>query len=193
LGINSFNQPNVQSAKDMTDKVIAEYSKTGKIPTLQPDAVDGQLATFGSKSNTVSDALLALTDQAQANKSYFAILAYMPPSAAADQLFSEIRDVIRAQRQIATTAGYGPRFQHSTGQLHKGGPGTGIFLQITTDAPTHLTIPDAKYDFSTLIWAQATGDLQALNKLGRPTLRIHIQDDPIEGLQQLLELVKGEV
>jgi transaldolase / glucose-6-phosphate isomerase len=116
-------------------------------------------------------------------------MAYLAPRPEHNQLLGQLRVAIRDARRVATTCGYGPRFLHSTGQLHKGGPPQGVFLQITADAPLHIEIPASGYTYQTLIHAQALGDLQSLQQHGRPALRLHLPDESADSLQKVLDLV----
>ena len=156
LGINPFDQPNVQAAKDATERVLQEYQTTGRLPTLE---VAGSLAD-----------LLAETRR----DNYFAIMAYMRQTPEIEAALADLRRKVTEKYHIVTTAGYGPRLLHSTGQLHKGGPDTGLFLQVTTEHEKDLPIPGEPYTFAVLADAQALGDLQALQSLGRRVIRIHL-------------------
>ena len=158
LGINPFDQPNVQQAKDLTAKLLTRYQEEGSLP---PTDVSGSL-----------DALLA---QARPGD-YLAILAYTAPSPALEQAVERIRHRAATEHRIATTFGYGPRYLHSTGQLHKGGPASGLFLHIAPDPDEPLPIPGAPYDFNTLVQAQALGDLHALRAADRRIVRISLAE-----------------
>jgi transaldolase/glucose-6-phosphate isomerase len=171
LGINPFDQPNVQEAKDNTARVLAEG--TGD----QPDASD--------------DDLRALLDGLGAPH-YFAIMGYVEPSEEFDAAVAELRTTIRDATRAATTFGYGPRFLHSTGQLHKGGPPEGRFLQLVHDSEPDVDIPDADYGFTRLKHAQAIGDLQTLRGHDLPAQRVTLTgDDPAAALRELTQRVKG--
>ncbi|MFL5822122.1 MAG: bifunctional transaldolase/phosoglucose isomerase [Solirubrobacteraceae bacterium] len=169
LEINPFDQPNVQEAKDNTKQVL----ESGTVPTPEP-ADDG--------------ALRALLSDAQPPH-YVAIMGYLPYSNELDEAISELRAVIRAATGAAVTYGYGPRFLHSTGQLHKGGPPTGRFLQLVNDPATDLAIPGASYTFGTLIAAQSAGDLQTLRDHGLPAERVALDGDAAQAVQELAERV----
>jgi transaldolase / glucose-6-phosphate isomerase len=175
LGINPFDQPNVQEAKDNTAKVLEQFAAEGKLPD-EPGADD--------------EGLRKLLDQAEPPH-YVAIMGYVKPSDAFDRAVEDLRAAIRDATKATTTFGYGPRFLHSTGQLHKGGPKTGIFLQLVHDGPDDLEIPGAEYTFGTLKNAQATGDLQTLRSHGLPAERIRLEgDDPAAALNGLTEKIK---
>jgi transaldolase/glucose-6-phosphate isomerase len=192
LEINPFDQPNVQEAKDLTKELIDAYVRDGGFPPDEPDATDGALAVHGSGADSVAAAVAALLDEAEPGR-YLATLAYVPESDAADSALRDLRLAVRDARRCATTTGYGPRYLHSTGQLHKGGTPSGVFLQVTCDAGEQVEIPDAGYDFGALVRAQAAGDLQALRGKRRPALRVHISGDVADGLGQLVETVRAAV
>jgi hypothetical protein len=167
IGVNPFDQPDVQAAKDMTDSVLGRYRATGALP-----ASEG------------GDSFEDLLSQVRRGD-YLAIMAYLPQTAMLDRAFDVLRRNIVAGYGIATTLGYGPRFLHSTGQLHKGGPASGAFLQITADHPQDLAIPGEPYTFGTLADAQAQGDLRALQAAGRRVSRVHLGSDGSSGVLEL--------
>ena len=174
LGINPFDQPNVQQAKDATNRVLDEYQNSGQLPSV---------------TNADDDALRALLADA-APPSYVAIMGYVQPSEEFDRAIDGLRTAIRDARKTTTTFGYGPRFLHSTGQLHKGGAKTGIFLQLVHDGEEDVEIPRAGYTFGTLKNAQATGDLQTLRDNGLPAERVRLVGDPATAVQQLTARIK---
>ena len=165
LEINPFDQPNVQEAKDNTKRVL----ESGQIPELA-DADDGALRALLGDANPPH---------------YVAIMGYVPFSAEFDRAVAELRRRIRAATGAATTFGYGPRFLHSTGQLHKGGPPVGRFLQLTSRPQRDAEIPGEDYTFGKLIAAQAAGDLQTLRDHGLPAERVDLGEDPVAGLERL--------
>lgn len=168
LGINPFDQPNVQAAKDATKRVLAEGLSD------VPDKLDDGL-----------DVLIAEA----APPAYVAILGYLPPSDELDEAIAELRTVIRDRTHATTTFGYGPRYLHSTGQLHKGGPPTGRFLQLVSEVGGDLDIPGEDYTFRTLELAQALGDLQSLE--GRPSKRVRLDGaDLVGGVREITERIK---
>jgi glucose-6-phosphate isomerase len=173
LGIDPFDQPNVQESKDNTTQVLEELQAQGGL--REPDAVPAAEA---------GPALAELLKQARPN-GYFAIMAYTARSAAADSALDQIRTRVRDATRMATTAGYGPRFLHSTGQLHKGGPPIGIFLQVVQEDSRDVEVPGQPYSFSTLKQAQALGDLRALQSHGRPVLRVSLGRSPGAGWKAL--------
>lgn len=197
LDINPFDQPDVQESKDNTNRVLAEFERTGNLDAESTDA-DDQLVTVTAGGAVVraSDApafetalaglLGALTDH-----SYFAITAYLADTDAAEAAFAGIRASVRNGRRSATTLGFGPRFLHSTGQLHKGGPPAGIFLQITARDQQDLPIPGYPFTFGQFKRAQAIGDFAALQAHGRPVLRVHLGPDAQRGLAQLQDAIRA--
>jgi transaldolase / glucose-6-phosphate isomerase len=171
LEINPFDQPNVQEAKDATSRVLAEGGED------QPDATDDDLRELLGGLGAPH---------------YLAIMGYVEPSADFDAAVSELRQVVRDATKSATTFGYGPRFLHSTGQLHKGGPPTGRFLQLIHDSAPDVEIPGADYGFTRLKHAQAIGDLETLRAHDLPAARVTLDgDDPAAALRALTERVRG--
>jgi transaldolase / glucose-6-phosphate isomerase len=166
LAINVFDQPNVQEAKDLTKKVLSE----GNPPTTG----DG-IRWAGQQGATLEAAIQALLGQVRPGD-YVALLAFIAPDAKHDSALNAIRLAIRDKYRVATAVGYGPRYLHSTGQLHKGGPNTGVFLQIVGDDPKDIPIPGERFSFGVLKQAQALGDFQALRNHGRRVLRVQLQD-----------------
>ncbi|MEA2413071.1 MAG: transaldolase / glucose-6-phosphate isomerase [Thermoleophilaceae bacterium] len=177
LGINPFDQPNVQEAKDATAKVLDEFKNTGSLPDVA-EAGDEQLRALLSSA---------------APPHYVAIMGYVQPSERFDQAIDALRTTIRDATRATTTFGYGPRFLHSTGQFHKGGPAEGIFLQLVHDGPDDVEIPRAGYTFGTLKNAQATGDLQTLRAHDLPAERVRLEGDPAAAVEQLTARIKGMV
>jgi transaldolase / glucose-6-phosphate isomerase len=174
LGINPFDQPNVQEAKDNTARVLDGYAKEGHLP----DASDAS-----------DDALRALLAQVTPGR-YLAVMGYTEPSDEFSAAADELRVVVRDAKQAATTFGYGPRFLHSTGQLHKGGPPTGVFLQLIHDGDADAEVPDAGYSFTTLKNAQAIGDLETLRSHGLAAERVRLEGDAVAALRAFTQKVK---
>ena len=166
LGLNVFDQPNVQEAKDLTRKVLSEGN---------PPTVGEGIRWAGQSGATLEAAIQSLLGQARAGD-YVALLAFIAPSPEHDRALNSIRLAIRDSHRVATTVGYGPRYLHSTGQLHKGGPNTGVFLQLVGDDPHDVPIPGEKFSFGVLKQAQALGDFQALRNHGRRVLRLQMAD-----------------
>ena len=182
LGIDPFDQPNVQESKDATKELLEAFRTNGALPQPMPIvsepglAVTADPAGLGDTPVSVDGAIGHLLGTARAGRDYVAILAYLPPDAAIAERLQGVRERIRDVTGAATTLGFGPRFLHSTGQLHKGGPDSGVFLQVTADAAKDLPIPGWSESFGTLIAAQALGDLASLQKRGRRALRLHLGD-----------------
>lgn len=176
LGIDPFDEPNVQEAKDNTRRLLQAYEDEGKL--LGDDEVVGD-------ATEVLTGLLAHVRPGD----YVALQAYLSPTEANHTALQELRVAIRDRFRVATTLGFGPRFLHSTGQLHKGGPPTGVFLQLTADPPRDVPIPGAAYSFAVLWRAQALGDLEALRRRGRRVARAHLGGDPVAALRQLAAAV----
>jgi glucose-6-phosphate isomerase len=175
LEINPFDQPNVQQAKDATKHVLADYEAKHELPAV-PDADAAALRSL-------------LLDGAPPH--YLAIMSYSEPTPKFDAAVAELRVAIRDTTKVTTTFGYGPRFLHSTGQFHKGGPKTGRFLQLIHDGPSDVEIPGASYTFTTLKNAQAIGDLNTLRELGLPAERLRLQgEDPVIALRALTATIK---
>jgi glucose-6-phosphate isomerase len=194
LGIDPFDQPNVQESKDATRALLEAYRADGSLTTPMPIvaepglAVTGDPGPLGDTPVTVDGAVTRLLDITRAGRDYFAILAYLPPDPEIGDRLQAVRGRIRDATGAATTLGFGPRFLHSTGQLHKGGPDSGVFLQITADPSKDLPIPGWAESFGTLIAAQALGDLDSLQKRGRRALRLHL-GDVAEGLGRFEAMV----
>jgi hypothetical protein len=177
LQIDPFDQPNVQESKDNTRAVLDGYLSRGTLPAVQSVGVDE---------------VLALVDQA-VEGDYVALLAYVTPSAENDAALQELRTAIRDRRHLATTSGFGPRYLHSTGQLHKGGANIGVFIEITSDDPVDVPIPGQQYSFSVLEQAQAIGDLQSLHAHQRRAVNVHVSGDLRAALRDLTAAVNGSV
>jgi glucose-6-phosphate isomerase len=171
LGINPFDQPDVEDAKERARRVLGGAHDEGATDEPDPGAI--VLRTHDEESLA---GMLHPTLRALAVPNYVAIQAFIAPSAAVDDRLAGIRAAL-ARTRCATTAGYGPRFLHSTGQLHKGGPATGVFLQLTADHPVDRPIPGWPYTFGRLIDAQARGDREALRAHDRPVVQVHLGDD----------------
>ena len=171
LGINPFDQPNVQAAKDMTDSVLGQFERSGELPPMEASSSLGDLLSQGGPGD------------------YLVIMAYIRQTPQVDQALDDLRRKVTARHGIATTMGYGPRFLHSTGQLHKGGPGSGLFLQLTGEHAHDLTIPGAPYTFGVLADGQAVGDLRALLASLRRAVRVDLGTNPEAAIRGMV----GEV
>jgi len=193
LGIDPFDQPNVQESKDATVDLLEAFRRDGALPLPAPLVAEPGItayadpAAIGGEPISVEDAVSSLLGTAAAGD-YFATLAYLAPDPATTAALQRIRAAVRHGLGIATTTGIGPRFLHSTGQLHKGGPPSGIFLQITADPARDLPIPGWEESFGTLIAAQALGDLASLQGRGRRALRLHLAD-PARGLERVEAMI----
>jgi transaldolase/glucose-6-phosphate isomerase len=181
LGIDPFDQPNVQESKDNTKRVLAQFKSKGKLPPA--DSLAAARARSGVKS---------LLERVKPG-AYFAIMAYTTRTATSEAAMSAIRTAVRDGTRIATTAGYGPRFLHSTGQLHKGGPKTGLFLQVVQQDARDVPIPGQPFSFSTLKQAQSLGDLQSLSSRKLPVVRVTLGKDPATGWKALVSAVRAAV
>jgi transaldolase/glucose-6-phosphate isomerase len=190
IGVNAFDQPNVESSKKITKAKIADYQKTGMLNEGKP-AWQGDYYQLFSPApigdNNLPDILNAFLAQAQPG-GYVAINAYLPRNEDMIKVLQQMRVAIRAKTGNAVTAGFGPRFQHSTGQFHKGGPDDGLFIVITSDSAADFEIPTEGLTFGTLIRAQALGDYEALVEAGRKVLRVHLSDP--RDLEQLPQFIK---
>lgn len=179
LGIHPFNQPDVQLAKNFTKKAMENIGKK--------EASDEETWSF-DEPKALAQALKSWLEQAKPGD-YVAIQAYLAPSEEVTEALQSIRLELLKRTNLATTLGYGPRFLHSTGQLHKGGPNTGLFLQIVDEPNTELPVPETDYSFKNLIEAQAVGDYRALKQRGRRILRVNLKSDVISGLKKLSESI----
>jgi transaldolase / glucose-6-phosphate isomerase len=194
LGINAFDQPNVQESKDNTKALLDVYHRQGSIPEPQANVTGDRFdITYlaGSKdtrAESIASALASVFRQVTPGD-YVAICAYVSRNAEHIALLDELRLKIRKAEDVATTVGFGPRFLHSTGQLHKGGPNSAVMLQITDDEPSDPPIPGMNVGFRTLLAAQALGDLQSLDKRNRRGARIHLKGDTEGALRALIGAV----
>src|SRR5439155_8993858 len=165
-------------------------------PILQSNGLalygDAEALSRAGSEGTLDSALKAFFGTVRPGD-YVALLAYIPSTGEQEELLQDARVAIRDTLHAATTFGYGPRFLHSTGQLHKGGPNKGVFMQITADPKRDLPIPGQPFSFGTLIRAQSMGDLQSLQKHGRRAIRLHIRGDLSEGVEHIREAIKEAV
>lgn len=191
LGINPFDQPNVQAAKTATDKLMKEVTEKGQLPSPgQPAASQDGINYYGEVTGAdAAGVLQAFFAQAQPGN-FMTLQAYLHENEALNKALAEFRQLVQDKLRIATTSGYGPRFLHSTGQYHKGGPNNGLFVQFTADHPQDLPLPGRTYTFGTFENAQAQGDLQALRDNGRRALHIHLGPQPEQALQTVLAALK---
>ena len=192
LGIQPFDQPNVESAKVVARKMMSEYNEKGKLPSLKPNFTEKGIAVSGNlKSDNLKSSLNEFLQNVTGGKSYVAMHAYLKPKKETSDQLHRIRTIIQKKFKAATTVGYGPRFLHSTGQLHKGDASNGIFIQIIGDPNEDLPIPEepksdkSSISFGVLIKAQAMGDREALIKNNRRVITIDLGKDIKWGLELL--------
>jgi transaldolase/glucose-6-phosphate isomerase len=198
LDINPFDQPNVQESKNATKELLGKFESEGKLEEQVTVATDGVLTIYADESARASLPSSSVTDALRAHLSrvktgdYIAMLNYIEETPDQEAVIQEIRNHLRDATHCATTTGYGPRFLHSTGQLHKGGADNGVFLQVTASDKTDLAVPGQSYTFSVLKQAQALGDFRSLATRGRRAIRVDLGDNALAGLRRLRELI-GEV
>jgi transaldolase/glucose-6-phosphate isomerase len=205
IGINAFNQPDVEASKIVTKKLTSEYETKGALPPEKPIVEEAgiKLFTDGNNATDLLKAVATLPSSDGALKNYlrahlarlgagdyFAVLGYVEMNPEHEALMQGLRIAVRDRKRVATVLGFGPRFLHSTGQAYKGGPNSGVFLQITCDDRQDLPVPGQKYTFGVVKAAQARGDFQVLADRKRRALRVHIGSDVQAGLSRLAELVK---
>lgn len=202
MGIHPFNQPDVEASKVATRKLTAEYEKTGKLPPEKPILEEQGIKLFTDDKNAAALKQAAGRDQSLAGYltahlnrlaagDYCALLAYLEQNDAHQEQLQAMRHVIRDAKRVATCLGFGPRFLHSTGQAYKGGPNTGVFLQITCDDAADLPVPGQRYTFGVVKAAQARGDFEVLAARERRALRVHLGPDVRAGLTMLHEIVRS--
>jgi len=201
IGINAFNQPDVEASKIETRKLTEEYEKSGSLPPESPFFEGSGVKLFTDEKNAA-----ALKQSAGASPNlasylrahlarlhagdYFALLGYIEMNGADESQLQSIRHAVRDKKRVATCLGFGPRFLHSTGQAYKGGPNSGVFLQITSDDAADLPVPQQKYTFGIVKAAQARGDFQVLAERNRRALRVHLGADIAAGLATLQQAVQ---
>ena len=213
LRINPFDQPNVQESKDNTNRLLAMVREQGHLPEETPALVEGTLGLYGDASApTIAETLRQFFGQAgtgsaspseaitssgndhdASSGNYIAILAYLPETPETNRALQSMRVRLRDRYRVATTMGYGPRYLHSTGQFHKGGPNTGLFLELTADDTEDIQIPGQPYTFGIFKQAQALGDLEALRRHGRRAVRVHLGKDMAKGLRELEQALERAV
>ncbi|HXZ27189.1 MAG TPA: bifunctional transaldolase/phosoglucose isomerase [Terriglobales bacterium] len=200
LGINPFNQPDVEASKIATRALTEQYEKTGALPAEQPFLEEGGIRLFADERNatdllraarhkSLSGMLRAHLDRIGAGD-YLALLAYVHMNQEHEQVLQAMRHEVRDRKRVATCLGFGPRFLHSTGQAYKGGPNTGVFLQVTCDDAVDLPVPGQKYTFGVVKAAQARGDFTVLAQRNRRALRVHLPADVAAGLRTLQQAVQ---
>jgi len=200
LGINSFNQPDVEASKIVTRQLTEAYEKTGSLPAESPLLEENGIKLFTDDRNASDLKTLAASNQSLLGLlcahlsrlrqgDYLALLAYIEMNADHEDKLQRMRHAVRDRTHVATCLGFGPRFLHSTGQAYKGGPNTGVFLQITCDDALNLPVPEQKYTFGIVKAAQARGDFQVLADRRRRALRVHLPADVEGGLRKLESVV----
>jgi len=202
LGINAFNQPDVEASKIATKKLTTEYEEKGSLPAETPMYAGEGVKLFTDSANTAAlksatgdTADLRAFLKAHLNRlnagDYFCISAYVQMNNAHEEQIQSFRHAVRNKKKVATCLGFGPRFLHSTGQAYKGGPNSGVFLQITCDDAADLAVPGQTYTFGTVKAAQARGDFSVLAERGRRCLRVHIGKDVAAGLKLLGDVIQN--
>jgi hypothetical protein len=207
MALNPFNEPNVSEAKQATRETLEYFQEHGHLPTMKP-VLSGEHTVVYSDENTVSPLremcrahgydptsrteVLAAQFAGTHAGDYFTLLCYFTPDDELYAMLQDLRNRIRRVTKRAVTIGFGPRYLHSTGQLHKGGPDNGIFFQVTHDIPDDedIAIPGEDYTFGTLFNAQALGDMQVLQSHGCRAYRLDIRGDVAQGLQKLVDAVE---
>jgi len=201
IGINAFNQPDVEASKIATRDLTSAYEKTGSLPAEKPVVEDNGIRLFTDEINAAELAKAAGGDSSLVGYlkahlarikagDYFAVLGYVQMNAENEQSLQVLRHAVRDKKRVATCLGFGPRFLHSTGQAYKGGPNSGVFLQITCDDSVELPVPGQKYTFGIVKAAQARGDFQVLADRGRRALRVHLGSNLKAGLAALQAAVQ---
>jgi transaldolase / glucose-6-phosphate isomerase len=201
IGINAFNQPDVEASKIATRNLTAQYENAGALPAEKPIFEGNEVKLFTDEKNAsdLAKAVGASRSLAGYLKAhfgrikpgdYFALLGYIPMNERSEAQLQAIRHALRNQKHVATCLGFGPRFLHSTGQAYKGGPNSGVFLQLTADDAKDVPVPGQKYTFGVVKAAQARGDFQVLAERGRRALRVHLGADLEAGLHTLQAAVK---
>ncbi|MGC2245044.1 MAG: bifunctional transaldolase/phosoglucose isomerase, partial [Terriglobales bacterium] len=201
IGINAFNQPDVEASKIETRKLTSEYEAKGSLPAETPILDEAGFKLFTDEKNAAdlaraigSDHSLKSYLRAHLGRikegDYFAVLAYIQMNSEHEAMLQALRMSVRDKKRVATCLGFGPRFLHSTGQAYKGGPNSGVFLQITCDDANDFPVPQQKYTFGTVKAAQARGDFAVLADRKRRALRVHIGSDVKAGLKKLEELIQ---
>jgi transaldolase/glucose-6-phosphate isomerase len=199
IGINAFNQPDVEASKIETRKLTSQYEATGSLPPEVPFFEAGGIRLFADEKNvaavhgpTLADVLKSHLSRLKAGD-YFGVLGYITMNPANEKTLQTIRHAVRDKKKVATVLGFGPRFLHSTGQAYKGGPNSGVFLQITCDDAKDLPVPGQKYTFGVVKAAQARGDFAVLAERGRRALRVHVGKNLKSGLATLTKAVQKAI
>jgi glucose-6-phosphate isomerase len=195
LAVNPFDEPNVAGAKDRTRALLDGFARDGRLPEGPPVASDGHVAAHSQRwREATPPAVVAQAIESVKAGDYFAVLSYLPPDSPTETVIDELRAAVRSRTGVVTTVGVGPRYLHSTGQYHKGGPDRGAFLILTAEDRTTTPVPGAPYSFAVLKRAQAIGDYQALAARGRRVVRIHLTragEDRARVLEELFSRALG--
>ena len=201
LTIDPFDQPNVQESKDNTKRLLGDYVQNGSLAQQKLIIAEESMRVFGDEAtrdllrrsgSSMQEIFTAHLSRIKPGD-YFAVTQYIEELNNYEGLLQQVRIAVRDEKKVATTSGYGPRFLHSTGQLHKGGPDTGVFLQITSEDINDIEIPGEKFTFGVLKQAQALGDFESLAARGRRAIRVDLGRDVEKGLRRLLVLIKEAV
>jgi transaldolase/glucose-6-phosphate isomerase len=198
IGINPFDQPNVQESKDNTRRLLDEYKKNGELPEQEVGAEGHGLIAYAERETIEQLGARAGFDEFVTKHlsrvkagDYIALLGYIRETQEHEEIIQAIRSHLRDALRAATTTGYGPRFLHSTGQLHKGGPDSGVFIQVTAETVEDVPLPNEPFTFGILKQAQSLGDFQSLASRSRRAIRIHLGKDVAAGLRAILEIVQN--
>jgi transaldolase/glucose-6-phosphate isomerase len=199
IEVNPFDQPDVEAAKVKARELMQAYEDKGTLPPDKPLCEEGAIRVYADDANArvlkqAGDGSTLVTSlKAHLNRihdsDYCALNAFIPRDEEMEELLTDIRQAVRDSRRVATTVGFGPRFLHSTGQLHKGGPNSGVFIEITHQAAAHLPVPGRSYDFAAVLGAQARGDFSVLNERSRRIIRVDLGKDVETGLKTLKDAV----
>lgn len=185
LNINPFDQPNVQLAKSLANESLDEYRKSGSLPIEKPTLSEAGILYYGETfATTIKEAVDEFLHHVNKND-YISLMSFVQPNDETDKVLHELSVLFRNKFKTAVTFGYGPRFLHSTGQLHKGDGNQGVFIQFTSDFEKDIDVPAQGYSFGTLISAQAQGDLKALKNMKRRVIRIHFEGNVAEGIRKI--------
>jgi transaldolase/glucose-6-phosphate isomerase len=193
IAINPFDQPDVEASKVATQRLTAEYEQKGALPAEDAIFESDGIALFGDRLDVAEPTLetqLAAHLGRLTPGDYFALLAYVQMTDEHERILTDTRRLVRDRKRVATCVGFGPRFLHSTGQAYKGGPNSGVFLQITCDDAEDLPVPGQRYTFGVVKAAQARGDFQVLAERGRRALRVHLDEDVAGGLEAVRKAIE---
>jgi len=190
ISINPFDQPNVEESKQRTHQILSKFEKEAALPVMDSAITEGKL-TFFTYRNKFKDAkgLLDTFMDGEYSGDYLVIQAFLPEEPRTDELLQEFRTLLQKRLKRAITVAYGPRFLYSTGQFHKGGPNTGLFIQLTAEDTVDINVPGKKYTFGTYKRAQADGDFTLMRAHSRRVIRVDLNGDVHQGMDKLIDLV----